>query len=111
MLQGKLSKVVSITHVDGFPFPTVAPPPPSSPHFSLDVSGYSTISSSPLVPDPYELCRVFVRESEVPGGGQGLFAKTELPAGAVVAFYNGVRFHDCHVSHICCTPYVQYLPA
>jgi len=50
-----------------------------------------------MLSDPYEAARVTVSQSTVPGGQEGLFAKRDLPAGAVVAFYNGIRFHDCHV--------------
>jgi hypothetical protein len=35
---------------------------------------------------------------QVPSSGQGIFALKNLPANSIVAFYNGVRFNDCHVS-------------
>lgn len=44
-----------------------------------------------LCRDPYESRYVECRESGIPGSGQGLFAKADLPAKAIVAFYNGVR--------------------
>ena len=56
------------------------------------------ISATPLDPDPYEANLVRVGESTVPGGGEGLFAARDIPSGTVLSFYNGVRFHDCHVS-------------
>jgi len=44
-----------------------------------------------MVPDPYEAVQVECRESNVNGAGEGLFAKKDLPAGTIVAFYNGIR--------------------
>ena len=32
-----------------------------------------------------------VEDSGVEGGGQGLFANTDIPADSIVAFYNGIR--------------------
>ena len=46
---------------------------------------------APLVADPYESRCVEVRPSLVAGAGEGLFARRALPAGRVVAYYNGVR--------------------
>jgi hypothetical protein len=45
----------------------------------------------PLLPEPLEVASVRVGTSAVQGGGDGLFATRDLPAGAVVAFYNGIR--------------------
>ena len=44
-----------------------------------------------MVPDPYEAAHVECRESHLRGAGEGLFARKDLPAGTIVAFYNGVR--------------------
>ncbi len=111
MRLGHLTSVVRLTTSEGFLLPEVAAPDTtttatatatgtdpdsSSTSFSLDVSGYSVISRRPLLRDPYERSRVRVRRSLVPGGGEGLFARRDLPRGAVASFYNGVRFHDCH---------------
>ena len=38
-----------------------------------------------------EAVQVECRESNVNGAGEGLFAKKDLPAGTIVAFYNGIR--------------------
>ena len=34
---------------------------------------------------------------QLKNGGQGIFAQKNLPPNSIVAFYNGVRFNDCHV--------------
>ena len=44
-----------------------------------------------MVPDPYELNTVVVYKSKMQGGGEGLFAKVDLPAHRIVAFYNGIH--------------------
>ena len=44
-----------------------------------------------MLPDPYELNTVMVKVSKMKGGGEGLFAKVDLPAHQVVAFYNGIK--------------------
>ena len=46
---------------------------------------------NPLVPDAYDEKYVMVRESDIPGSGQGLFARCDLEAGTIVSFYNGAR--------------------
>jgi len=41
--------------------------------------------------DPYESSILFVGPSQLEGGGEGAYAKKEIPARTVVAYYNGVR--------------------
>jgi len=45
----------------------------------------------PHLPDPLESQMVRVANSGVEGGGQGLFANTDIPTDTIVAFYNGIR--------------------
>jgi len=49
------------------------------------------IQCPPLLVDPYEATLVDVRQSCIDGGGEGAFAKRDLKAGTVVAYYNGIR--------------------
>lgn len=99
-MQGaKFAKVIGVSNTDdGLLLPLVKQD--DCDHvFTSDVSGYSVISHSPLVPDPYESQLVECRVSNLEDGGEGLFAKKMIPMGKIVAFYNGIRFHDCHVSY------------
>ena len=48
------------------------------------------MSVSPLLEDPYERLWVEVRQSTVQGGGEGLFARRDIPADTVVSFYHGL---------------------
>jgi len=50
------------------------------------------IRCPPLLGDPYESKFVEVKCSKMEGGGEGLFAKVDIPAGTLVAFYNGIRW-------------------
>jgi len=49
------------------------------------------IADHPLLRDPWETERIYVDESELPQGGEGLFAKKDFVAGDIVALYNGIK--------------------
>ena len=53
--------------------------------FRYDPSTRDSISSDPLLPDPYELTRVEARPSKV--AGEGLFAKRFIAAGVRTELY------------------------
>ena len=99
MRSARLGRVVGMEEREGMPFPVVEAEEDAQ-QFCLDVSGYTVISRFPMLRDPYEDALVECRQSNVPGSGEGLFAKADIPKGTVVAFYNGIRSHDCHVSMI-----------
>ena len=56
-----------------------------------EVSTCQFMTTSPHLRDPYEVSMVEVRQSMVEGAEEGLFSKKEVKAGAVLAFYNGIR--------------------
>ena len=56
-----------------------------------ELSTLTFVTSSPLLPDPYEARMVEVRQSEVEGAEDGLFSRRAVTAGTVLAFYNGIR--------------------
>ena len=59
------------------------------------------ITKNPLVRDPYEERYVYVKTSQVPFAGEGLWAKSKISKGQVVAFFNGVRQrHLCGVKSV-----------
>jgi histone-lysine N-methyltransferase SETD7 len=45
----------------------------------------------PHLPDPYERLVGRVAQSVVEGAGEGLYARRHIPAGTLVAYYNGIR--------------------
>lgn len=48
-------------------------------------------SRTPLEGEPYEKSAVYVKESNIPGAGEGLFARRKLAAGELVALFNGIK--------------------
>ena len=50
--------------------------------------------NSPLIPDPYEMGTIAIKKSKLYGSGEGLFLKVDVPAGRIVAFYNGVTRNE-----------------
>ncbi|EKX55321.1 hypothetical protein GUITHDRAFT_99101 [Guillardia theta CCMP2712] len=71
--------------------------------YCCDESTQESISSSPLLPDPYEAerCRVGTsslcgtKDEGVAGGneaGEGLFLRTSAQEGELLSFYNGIRY-------------------
>ncbi len=90
MVEGKQTEVIAITLQKGVLTPLFAPPRGEAVTFSKSTRTF--IGEAPLVADPYETRLVECRRSEVPDcPGEGLFAKEDLTAGTVAAFYNGVR--------------------
>ena len=59
--------------------------------FHRCVSTETVLNSWPLVPDPYESLTVYVAPSRIPGAGEGLFARRNVQAGEILAYYNGIR--------------------
>ena len=47
--------------------------------------------NTPLIPDPYEIGTIAIKKSKLHGSGEGVFLKVDVPAGRIVAFYNGVH--------------------
>jgi len=59
--------------------------------YTFDQSTRICISKTPLLQDPYEKRHVFVKQSQIPFAGEGLWAKTDIKAGQLIALFNGVR--------------------
>lgn len=58
---------------------------------TYDPSTHDQLSKYPLQVDLYEQDKVYVAQSGIPGAGEGLFTRKELPSNSVISFYNGVR--------------------
>ncbi len=63
----------------------------TSASFSFSPSDSKRIACDHTVRDPYESAVVECRQSEIECAGDGLFAAMDLPAGVIVAYYNGLR--------------------
>ena len=44
-----------------------------------------------MVRDRYEDSMVYLARSDIPGAGDGLFAKKDVPLNTIVAFFNGLK--------------------
>ena len=51
------------------------------PVLKYSISTRTFIADQPLVPDPYETELVEVKQSQVSGGGSGLYARKDIPRG------------------------------
>ena len=88
---GKFGKVVGLDFDEvGIPIPKVQTLREDV-SFTYDPSMSVCISRSPLVRDPYEHQNVYVANSKIEFAGEGLYAKRFLPAGTLVALFNGIR--------------------
>ena len=63
----------------------------TGPEYIRELATFSTVTSQPLLLDPYEDRMVDVRQSMVEGAEEGLFSRRDVKAGTVMAFYNGIR--------------------
>ena len=86
---GKVAVLKTVIEDRGIKVPIFTEP--GGPDFIREIATYDLLSSTPLLPDPYESQMVEVRQSRVPGSGDGLFAKLKVEPNTILAFYNGKR--------------------
>lgn len=89
LVNGRASKIASVSLESGVMVPRFQPPVGESMVFSKSSS--SDVGEGPLLEDPYEARTCDCQRSAVEGGGEGLFARREICQDEIVAFYNGVR--------------------
>ena len=62
------------------------------PEFTFAPSGADTFGcSDPMQKDPYECKYIKVEESEMEGGGEGVYAKVDIPKNTIAAIFNGYK--------------------
>ena len=66
--------------------------------YKHDPASHLVISSDPLLRDPWEATMVEVRPSGLDQAGEGLFAKTDLPAKTIICLFAGVRLKTSTVA-------------
>jgi hypothetical protein len=76
---------------DGRPLPALPRAEPGGARYSYGPGTREGLPAFPALADPHEAARVEVRPSAIPAAGLGLWARTELVAGEVVAFYAGLK--------------------
>ena len=95
MKEGKLGRLCAIYEEFRILIPEVDIVEPSV-SYSYSPSTSIIITSCPLLRDPYEQRYVFVKESQTPGAGEGLWAKAKILKDQVFAFYNGQKVRQLH---------------
>ena len=69
---------------------------PTGPDFSYSPSGPDSFGASePGLRDPYEEKYIRVRESDIEGGGEGVFAVQDLQPASLAAVFNGYKVPLC----------------
>jgi len=59
--------------------------------WKFDEQGIDYIGANPTVLDPFERKSVYVGESQLAGGGDGLFAKRNFLPGELVSYFGGLK--------------------
>ena len=70
---------------------------PSGPIYRREIATHDFMTATPMLEDPYERQMTEVRQSNVCGAGEGLFAKVDIEPNTVAAFYNGRRVRPRYV--------------
>ena len=59
--------------------------------WSKDIANTTHITRYAKTVDPHERRSVYVGESQLPGGGEGIFARRTFMPGDLVSYFNGIR--------------------
>ena len=93
---GQFCYVSTVRFIRGH-LPELTFTPCQGPMFNFDPGNSEIMCKEPLLPDPYENNNVCVKVSKMKGGGEGLFAKVDLPAKKIVSYYNGVKSTEIEI--------------
>ncbi len=66
---------------------------PQGESYGFEGASRKSLGQNTTTPEPWEAMHVYVRESQLPQGGEGLFAKKSIAKGSVLSFYNGIRLN------------------
>lgn len=92
LVAGRSGRLTGLQEVQGVLVPSFTITDNSTTnHYERWISTDSCMLCPPHRKDPYESTLVRVAKSEVEGGGEGLYARKNIPAGTLIAFYNGIR--------------------
>lgn len=101
VVEGHFGKIIAFDWQNGLPSASI-----KVTHATLiryEMSTDKQICHHLMLSDPYEFNAVYVKNSEIPSAGEGLFARKVIEANKVVSFYNGVRYpknrRDCGKSY------------
>eukprot|EP00092_Neocalanus_flemingeri_P016786 GFUD01018155.1.p1 GENE.GFUD01018155.1~~GFUD01018155.1.p1 ORF type:complete len:540 (-),score=94.96 GFUD01018155.1:837-2456(-) len=90
LIEGHQCDLIGSYMDDGIMIPVFGEP--RGPAFEYEHPSIRNIAMHPLLRDPWEDKKVYVGDSMLPQGGEGLFAKRDIEKREVVALYNGIKF-------------------
>ena len=102
LVNARMCHVTGFHEKDGILIPTF-----SEPHgrtYSYEHPNKKSIAIHRTTPDPWEFEMVYVGQSKLEQGGEGVFAKRDIPSKKLVSIYNGIRlgtssYYAKHLGH------------
>jgi len=67
--------------------------------WTRQISNSTHISNFPKIMDPHEKKSVFLGNSAITGGGEGIFARRSFMPGQLVSYFNGIRVTEDQMFH------------
>lgn len=89
LVRGQLCELEGSVMENGIRIPIFSKP--SGPVYQYEKPSVKNIALFPLVPDPWEAKQVYVKDSGLNQGGEGLFAQKDLKPKEVISLYNGIK--------------------
>ncbi|TRY68905.1 hypothetical protein TCAL_03794 [Tigriopus californicus] len=89
LIQGQMCSLSFCDFVNGIAIPSFTES--NGPVISYEQPSLRQIARNPLIPDHWEKSIVEVKDSNLPQGGDGLFAKCHLPKKSLICLFNGIR--------------------
>ena len=91
LVEGQMCELIGSTLEKGIRIPIFSPK--AGPVYTFEHPSRKVIAKNPLVADPWESEMVYVKESLLPQGGEGLFAKKDIGPKELLSLFNGVRLN------------------
>jgi len=89
LVSGRMCYLVGCSEIAGMKKPIFSDV--EGPVYEYENPNIKNIANHPLLRDPWEETKVVVKESNLPQGGEGLFAVKDIDAREIVAMYNGIK--------------------
>ena len=95
LVKGQICSLIGSKCEKGIFIPTFTKP--EGQVYEYEEPSKKVMAKNPLIAEPWETRHVYVKESNLPQGGEGLFAKESMTKGSLLAFYNGIRLNTASV--------------
>ena len=91
LVSAQMCEVIGSTLEYGIRIPIFSQP--SGQIYSYEEPSRRVIARNPLLPDPWEAEMVYVKDSQLAQGGEGLFMKKDVPKKTLICLFSGVRLN------------------